>query len=1073
LSAEQSPKPGGQVGVGVFEVTTSPEEIDFSSATFWEETLLLDGVPVHRVDFASPGTATPRLVDALLTRRADYWIARSRLCDELCDRLGLRTPERPSPATTISVAVCTHGRPAYLPRLFEALGKLDPKPLEVLIIDNAPGEKDCRAQVEAAGFKYVREDRQGLDNARNTAIRHARGELIAFTDDDCVPSVGWLRAMPRLFEEPNIALVTGPMFPYELETRSQQRMEAVAGMVRGFDELRFDWKTLSVAHGSAIGVGANMTFRKSALEELGPEPFPPELDAGTPTESGGDTYVFGQILAANHEAIYSPEVFGFHDHRRDEAALIRAVRGYGTGISAAMTRLLVCDGEFETWRGWLWLVKQFLQASWRWLSGRSDRRQVTLSFEYVVGALIGPWRWFRSWRHESRFSPSALPPESAPVPDPSAAQTASSDEAGLQISVVIPTGGFGEALRKCLASLCDQTVAPGRFEVIVVDDRATPSNDGLDALPQPGRELRLFNTHGRGASSARNLGAQQARADLILFLDDDMVASRDLLECHLAHHDGQGPLAVVGSYLPYPVQPGLAAKTVALWWSNHFEALRRGGHRTFAWLLSGNLSTPRQAFLDVGGFPEHVPYRREDYELGLRWLGAGLPLVYAPDAAVRHEFSVGTRARLRGVVLEGFGDAMINRLYPGTSGVLPLVGHRSLGPKSDPRTLAHMLMRTSIVARASELTLDALEALKLRRRWMWVMSKQQSTRYKQGLERAQFSPHELKESLLDCELTDTQPVLKVGIVPPTIRVTYRGSELFRLKREEALWNESVARSITYSVPDDVLFGLGLQRGWLRAGDLTSEKKRSPAIAVHHLSAIKDRDALVELINTTREPFLMVVIGDVLDHVAWRDQTLLAFDGDRVGAVFGSGSSRDLPAQPVYLFRRTYPPDIRATARPAYVCFRTKALRAIPAQRIARGAEDPLAFTFTLIRWLLEDEWTVAWRDVPGLLASEHVGPAAIGRAATIAEMATVTDRHSLHAARTAAKIVARATTELRHRGNPRRRILGEAFGSLQAASARSSKAARREHHPDFTRVAGDPPARASGDASDGVAHHAQ
>ncbi len=208
---------------------------------------------------------------------------------------------------------------------------------------------------------------------------------------------------------------TGPMFPYELESRSQQRMEAVAGMSRGYEEFAFDWMTLSVAHGSAVGVGANMAFRKSALEAFGPEPFPPELDAGTPTESGGDTYVFGRILAANHQVIYSPELYGFHDHRKDDAALIRAVRGYGTGISAAMTRLLVKDGEFESWRGWAWLVKQFLHSTWHWVSGRADRRQVELSFEYVVGAAIGPWRWLRSRIAERRPLGPSTPEDTIPA----------------------------------------------------------------------------------------------------------------------------------------------------------------------------------------------------------------------------------------------------------------------------------------------------------------------------------------------------------------------------------------------------------------------------------------------------------------------------------------------------------------------------------------------------------------------------------------------------------------------------------------------------------------------------------
>jgi len=1057
LSPSNAGSLGVRVGLGVFEATDPPEAIDFSSASFWQETVLLDGAPIYRVDFATPGTTTPRLVDALLTRRVDYWVARARLYEELCDRLGLRTPEPQLSAPTVSVAVCTHGRSAYLPRLFAALAELDPAPLEVIIVDNAPGENDCRAEVEARGFTYVREDRKGLDNARNTAVRHARGDLIAFTDDDCVPAPGWLRAMPRLFENPYVGAVTGPMFPFELESRSQQRMEAVAGMGRGYDELIFDWQSLSVAHGSAVGVGANMAFRRSALAALGPEPFPPELDAGTPTESGGDTYVFARMLAGNHLVIYSPELYGFHDHRKDDAALIRAVRGYGTGISAAMTRLLITDREFETWRGWTWLVKQFMQAAWRWVSGRADRRQVELSFEYVVGAAIGPWRWWRSHMAQRRLRaapPPAVDAAAKPVSDPTSA--VSDTDGQLAISVVIPSGGFGEALRRCLESLRNQSLAPEQYEVLVVDDRPSPPTQIDATLPRPSSSFRVLHSRGSGASGARNMGAEHARAEVVLFLDDDMVAGPTLLETHLARHAGPDPVAVVGSYLPYPVEPGLAAKAVGLWWSQHFETMRHGGHRTFAWMLSGNLSMRRDAFLEVGGFPVEIPFRREDYELGLRWLGAGHEIVYAPEAAVRHEFTLTTAARLRGVELEGFGDAMINRLYPGTSGVLPLMGHRPLGRKPSPRKLWHGVMRTAPAERATVTALNTLELLKLRRRWTWLLSKQSSTKYKQGMERADYTPVELTEALIDCELTDTRKLPKVGIVPPTVRVTHRGRELFRFRREEAFWNESVAKAISESVPGDIILSLGVERGWLRADDLPPERKRRPSVAVRQLREIKDRAAWLELLSGTREQFLVIVLGDQLDAKSWRDQALVPYDGPLVAASIGGGAPAGLPTQPMLLFRRTYQPSIRAAAHLTYLCFRMSALRELKPERLSQGPDDPLAYGFTLIKWLLDEEWTVAWRDVQGLLASQHIGPAAIGRAATVAELANVTDRRAYRGARTAAKSVTRALTELRHPDAARRSILSETVGSLEGvyASLRAdSGKPLRGRGPDHSRAA--------------------
>ncbi len=581
----------------------------------------------------------------------------------------------------------------------------------------------------------------------------------------------------------------------------------------------------------------------------------------------------------------------------------------------------------------------------------------------------------------------------------------------------------------------------------------------------------MLQSRGRGASAARNLGAEYARAEIVLFLDDDMVAGPMLLEAHLAHHRGEHPVAVVGSYLPYPVEPGLAAKAVGLWWAQHFETMRHGAHHTFAWMLSGNLSMPRGAFADVGGFPVHIPFRREDYELGLRWMGAGYDVVYAPDAAVRHEFTLSTAARLRGVELEGFGDVMINRIHPGTSGVLPLMGHRPLGAAANPRTLWHRVMRTPPTERLVVFTLNALERLKLRRRWTWLLSKQSSTKYKQGMERAAFAPHELKEALIDCELTETRPLTGIGNVPPTVRVLHRGRELFRFRREEAFWNESVARTISERVTAETLFSLALERGWLRAEDLPSERRRRPTMAVHHLPTIRDRAAWIELIESTREQFLAIVVGDELDPRKWRDQALLPFDGDVVAATTGGGSFGGLPPQPVLLFRRTYLPSIRAAACPAYVCFRTSALRKLDPELLANGPDDPLTFAFALISALLQQEWTVAWRDVHGLLPSEHIGATTIGKAATIAELFTVTERRSFRAARTTAKVVTRAITELRKPEIPRRRIVGEALGSLQGVYASLRRDPRDQlDRPGPDRSPAAAPADAAGDASVAAEH---
>ena len=105
---------------------------------------------------------------------------------------GRRRLDRPAP-----LVVCTHRRSAYLPGLLEAVRPPRPAARRVHRRRQRPRCEDSRQVIEAAGATYVREDRRGLDHARTAGLRAAGGELVAFTDDDCVPAVSLARGPRR------------------------------------------------------------------------------------------------------------------------------------------------------------------------------------------------------------------------------------------------------------------------------------------------------------------------------------------------------------------------------------------------------------------------------------------------------------------------------------------------------------------------------------------------------------------------------------------------------------------------------------------------------------------------------------------------------------------------------------------------------------------------------------------------------------------------------------------------------------------------------------------------------------
>ena len=98
----------------------------------------------------------------------------------------------------ISVVVPTVGRPRYLERCLAALAasELAPERFEVVVVDDSPDPEVARvAAVASVAPRVVRPIHTGPSGARNAGADAARGEFVAFTDDDCEPSPGWLPAL--------------------------------------------------------------------------------------------------------------------------------------------------------------------------------------------------------------------------------------------------------------------------------------------------------------------------------------------------------------------------------------------------------------------------------------------------------------------------------------------------------------------------------------------------------------------------------------------------------------------------------------------------------------------------------------------------------------------------------------------------------------------------------------------------------------------------------------------------------------------------------------------------------------
>jgi glycosyltransferase involved in cell wall biosynthesis len=289
----------------------------------------------------------------------------------------------------ISVVVCTYNRAGPLQRFLARIGELGtPRhdlPWELVIIDNnsSDGTRDVvesmRAQLPVP-IAYHFEPRQGLSHARNAALKTARYDILAFTDDDCLFGSDWLQSIAREFAaDANLAILGGrveaaPGLPVELSTR------------RGRE--RVEVKTLTDIRRNLIG--CNMALKRSQLKDVGP--FDTRLGAGTPCKAGEDSDYIYRALRGGRRIIYSPDVLIEHAHDRTDEAAVRAVRSnYLLGRGAFYAKhLLRFDSSVA--RHAYWELRSLFRRG-------SNRSADNISrWQVLRGLLAGGMVWLRSGR---------------------------------------------------------------------------------------------------------------------------------------------------------------------------------------------------------------------------------------------------------------------------------------------------------------------------------------------------------------------------------------------------------------------------------------------------------------------------------------------------------------------------------------------------------------------------------------------------------------------------------------------------------------------------------------------------
>lgn len=227
------------------------------------------------------------------------------------------------------MVVATRDRPHLLAGLLDALPAALDDRCELLVVDSASRTASTSDLCRARGVPVLRLERPGTSRARNAGIACTTADLVAVTDDDCLPQPGWAGALRAAFTDPSVGLVTGRVLP--------------DGATAAPLSLTLEERSRDLTSDALIGHGANAAFRRAALDAVGG--FDEQLGPGTPLRAAEDVDLFARLLAAGWSGRYCADAVVLHRQWRSRRSALGTAWSYGVGAGAAARR------SGRSWRG--------------------------------------------------------------------------------------------------------------------------------------------------------------------------------------------------------------------------------------------------------------------------------------------------------------------------------------------------------------------------------------------------------------------------------------------------------------------------------------------------------------------------------------------------------------------------------------------------------------------------------------------------------------------------------------------------------------------------------------------------
>ncbi|QQG44338.1 MAG: glycosyltransferase [Candidatus Roizmanbacteria bacterium] len=534
---------------------------------------------------------------------------------------------------SITISIITRNRDQSLKRCLISLCQRTIHPKEVLIIDN--DSKDNTKKVvnyfsNLLPIRYIHEPKIGIPFARNRALKEAKGEILAFIDDDCEATPNWIEEILKAHKKyPQAAAIQG---------------KNIVKPKNIFTYLHYELYKLWINQNKKkdklfVLDTKNVSFKLKVIKQAKVK-FDPGFSRCSDVDFGK------QILFKGLDIVYLPQIITYH---WENNVLNLLIKDYAKGLGNAKLR-------------------------YKWTKEFTESEEKKIKYHNKINSIkVGlplPQKIFVSFclkLNRTIFNLGLDYQNQMDILKVSRIKVFNNT-----VSAAIVTKNRPKSLQKCLMSLVKQTILPK--EILIIDSSDDDKTKKLISLFKRQLNLKYIFESKTGISNARNRALKETAGEILAFIDDDCEASPNWIEEIVkAHHKYPQVVAIQGSCSIFPKDDLLSSvsqEEYDIWISNN---LKKDNKLFTLDLENSSFKTALLSKLDLSFDPFFTKnYYCEDIDFGKKLLAKKQIIIYYPLIKIGSWRRKSLLSFLKQRFLKGKGRALIDYKWEPAFGLLKI-----------------------------------------------------------------------------------------------------------------------------------------------------------------------------------------------------------------------------------------------------------------------------------------------------------------------------------------------------------------------------------------------------------------